>query len=265
MEGEEIKLHVSMAAVIDTSRIIPVENAKVDLLVNDSLQEQLSYTDNGFYNSSVLVKPETKYTCKVNIPQFNEISVTQVMPAVPTILGIEHINIAGKNEEGTSYPAVKIIFQNSINTDNYYEIEIRTIQRFNDEVYIEKVAWNEIVDPVILNEGLPIPLFSGKMINTDSYQLYLNYTTNSSRSRNGGPTRTKLFPFVVELRQVTEDYYRYKKQLYLYEQGRFADGIITGMTNANLYSNITNGYGIFAGYSSTVSDTITPNIEGYYD
>jgi hypothetical protein len=146
----------------------------------------------------------------------------------------------------------------------FYEVEIRTIQSSRDEMRVEIGHVHTIVDPVILNEGMPLALFNNELITDTLYTLVLNYTTWEASSSNGGPWRTVLYPFVVELRQVTEDYYRFKKQLYLYEEGRYADGIITSMTNANLYSNIENGYGIFAGYSSFVSDTITPNTDGYY-
>jgi len=108
-------------------------------------------------------------------------------------------------------------------------------------------------------------LFSNEIINDSLYTLTLNYTTGSAGSRNGGPMRTQIYPFVVELRNLTYEYYRFKKQLYLYEKGRWADGITSSMTNANVYSNIENGYGVFVGYSSVVSDTITPNTDGYYD
>ncbi|MFA9391686.1 MAG: hypothetical protein ACERKD_17890 [Prolixibacteraceae bacterium] len=51
----------------------------------------------------------------------------------------------------------------------------------------------------------------------------------------------------------------------MYENGLEADGILTSMTNNNLYSNINNAHGIFAAYSATVTDTITPNPDGYDD
>jgi hypothetical protein len=108
---------------------------------------------------------------------------------------------------------------------------------------------------------LPIALFSNEIISDSVYTLSLNYTTGSSFSNNGGPFREKLYPIKVELRTLTYDYYRYKKQYYLYEQGRYADGLINAVTASPVYSNIENGNGIFAGYSSYYSNKIasSPN------
>jgi len=262
--GDTLKVHVSLASKLDSTRLTVVENAAVDLYVDQVFKEQFTYTQNGIYASTVIAEPQKEYSCKVNVPGFEAIECSQVLPSKPNIISIEHINIAGKDEEGTSYPAIKLTFENSFEREAFYEIEIRNIRRFGDEVYIGIPDIHFIVDPVILNEGMPIALFSNDLITDSLYTMLLNYTTHSASSRDNGPWRTEIYPFVVELRQVTEDYYRFKKQLHLYEQGRFADGIITSITNTNLYSNIENGYGIFAGYSSFVSDTITPNTDGYY-
>ena len=261
--GEPLQVHVSHAAKLETSRLGIVENAEISLYVNQVFQEMLSYTDSGLYISTVVAEAYKDYTCKVNVPGFDILSCSQILPEVPVMTGMEHINIAGKDEEGTSYPAVKITFQNQPGQQVYYEIEMRNIFNYSEGTEIRPAEIHTIVDPVILNEGLPIALFSNELIKDSLYTITLNYTTNQASSR-GGAFRTTLFPMVIELRKVTEDYYRFKKQLYLYEKGRFADGITSGMTNANLYSNIDNGYGIFAGYSSVVSDTITPNTDGYY-
>lgn len=264
IQGDSLKVHISMADELGSNPLSYIENANVKLYINDKFTEQLTYSNQGTYISNHVIQTKNKYTCKVNIVDSDQINCSQTIPANPVITNIEHINVAGKDEEGTSYPALKISFLNNIENKSFYEIEIRNIIRFRTETVVSSARIYNIVDPVILNEGLPIALFSNEMINDSIYTITLNYTTNSAGARNDGPMRTSLYPFVIELRQVTEDYYRFKKQLYLYNESRYADGIITSMTNANLYSNIENGYGIFAAYSSTVSDTITPNTDGYY-
>ena len=261
ISGEPLFANVSFAEMLDTDRINFVNEAQVKLFNNGQFIEELMYIDTGYYKSNTFIEPDNEYTCRIKVKNYDEIFSKQYIPQFPIINRIEHINVAGKDEEGTTYPAVKITFKNLLNVKTYYEIEIRVIKKHKDNIEVEIVDWESIIDPIILNEGIPIPLFSNEMMTDSMYTLHLNYTTNSASSRNGGAWRTQLFPLVVELRQVTEDYYRYKKQLYLYQQGRFADGIITSMTNANLYSNVHNGYGIFAGYSATVSDIITPNLE----
>lgn len=262
--GEPVKVHVSMAEKLDTNQLGFVDNATVDLYVNGVFTESLVYADSGVYLSSAIVEVQKEYTSKVEIPGYEIVECSQFIPNKPVLKKIEHINIAGKDEEGTTFPALKILFNNEVQTNTFYEVDIRIIQRWKDTFLIRPAELEAIIDPVILNEGLPIPLFSNGLINDSIYTLNINYTTGGAKSING-TWYTVLRPLVVELRQVSEEYYRYKKQLYLYEEGLLADGLITSMTNANLYSNVTNGYGAFVAYSYTVSDTITPNTDGYYD
>lgn len=263
--GEPLNVHVSMAGQLDTLPMPYVDNAQLALYVNDEFAEMLTYTDGGWYRSTTIVEPLKKYQCEVIVPGYDSLTASQLMPSLPHIKNIEHINIAGKNEEGTSYPAIKISFHNSLDAVSFYEVKIRNYRAYRQDTFITNASVHTIVDPVILNEGLPIALFSNEMIGDSVYTMHLNYSSNSSTKHNKGPWRTELFPLIVELRQLTEDAYRFKKQLYLYHEGLNADGILSSMTNNNLYSNVENGFGIFAGYAYTLSDTIIPNTEGYYE
>ncbi|MBK9388775.1 MAG: DUF4249 family protein [Bacteroidetes bacterium] len=69
---------------------------------------------------------------------------------------------------------------------------------------------------------------------------------------------TDLYPVILELRSVSQNYYRFVKQKYLYELGRYPEFMAASTTAFPLYSNINGGYGIFAGYSLVKSDTIYP-------
>ena len=265
VEGEPLKVLVSLAEKLDTNQLVSIYNAKIDLYVNDLFEESLSFNNKGEFVSKKIIETGNNYSCIVNVPGYDEIKCNQTIPPKPCIINIEHINIAGTDKEGESYPAVQITFKNDIKLNQFYEIEIWYEKVYIDTIEKRKVGIHNITDPLILDEGLPIALFSNELIKDSVYTLILNYATNNSRKGKDGIWRTVLNPLFVELRAVTEDYYRYKKQLYLYKEGLLADGVFTSMTNANVYSNITNGYGIFAAYSPMLYDTIIPNTEGYYD
>lgn len=260
--GDTLKVNVSLTEKLDSCELNFTNNASVNLYVDGVFTEQLSYSYNGWYISNTVVEKAKTYKCKVHIPGCDTVFCEQEIPDMPIIKNIEHINISGVDEEGTSYPAVIITFENLPDEDEYFEVEIRFKQ--NSE-QVRTAIIHTIVDEVILDEGLPIALFSNQSITDTVYSLYLNYTTSQAQSSDNGPMRTTLYPFIVELRRVSYNYYRYKKQLYLYEEGRNADGILTSMVNTNLYSNIDGGYGIFGSYSDAFSDTITPNTDGYYE
>jgi hypothetical protein len=267
-QGKPITVHLSLAGGLDSLPLPTIENASVELFVDGQFTENLEPKGQGWYISSTLVVPLKEYKCKVIVPGEDTIVCSQTLPVSDQIVQIEHINIAGRDQEGTTYPAIKLTFKNDRSARRYYEISINYFTKHyswdeEEKKYLEdylearSVQLQNISDPVILNEGLPIMLFSNELIQDSTYTMTLNYTTGASSS-SGGSYRTTLFPLVVELRSVTYDYYRFQKQYYLYNEGRQTDGLTRVMTAFPLYSNIENGNGIFAGYSVFVSDTITP-------
>jgi hypothetical protein len=247
--GKPLAIEVSLTGGLDSLPLTTVNNATIDLYIDGVFTEQLGYIKYGTYTSTAIVEVGKEYKCKVIFPDQDTIVCSQTLPKPSPILKVEHINIAGRDEEGTTYPAVKLTFSNDLSERRYYEVVIRYFQGAVDIL--------NITDPVLLNEGLPIALFSNELIQGSIYTMTLNYTNGEAGSSNGGPFRTTLYPIVVELRSVSYDYYRYKKQYYLYTEGKNVE-ITKSMTASPLYSNIENGYGIFAGYSVFATDTITP-------
>jgi hypothetical protein len=181
-----------------------------------------------------------------------------IIPKPVKILGFEHINIAGIDEEALTYPAVKITFENNPSVFTCHEVIINILRTFSGVPTWRRAAILDNIDPVLLNEGLPITLFSNEIIENDSYTMTVNYYT-SHYSRDRGPLITHLYPVQVELRTLSNSYYHYTRQLFLYEYNNdepfFSGTVLTPFT---LYSNIENGYGIFTSYSSVTSSIIYP-------
>lgn len=252
---EPVQLHISLTGSIDTSRLALVENATVDLYVNESHAERMSYEGDGRYVSTHMVLPGTEYRCEINIPGYETVSCSQFIPETTSFFDVIHINEAGKDEEGYAYPAITFSFRNDPATIRYYEVIIRLQEDGSERLG----QIDHTTDPVLLKEGLPVTVFSSEGIEDSIYTLTLNYDTRSYglRSRNG-PLYMKLFPLILEFRSVSFDYYQYIRQRYLYETGRYPDFTAGVVPAASLYSNIENGYGIFAGYSLVETDTIYP-------
>ena len=260
--GKPLSVQVSLTGGIDSLPLSTVSNAEIELYIDGKFAEKLENSGDGTYTSTLTVEAGKEYKCNVIIPGYDTVVYSQTLPEASRILNVEHINIAGRNEEGVSYPAIKVTFNNSLSERKYYELVIRCylVHRpwGSDVAQVEEVStWLPIiVDPVLLNEGLPIALFSNEMIADSIYTMTINYDTGGDEWINGS-WYTSLYPFIVELRSVTYDYYRYQKQYYLYTEGKNADFMET-VTASPLYSNIENGYGIFAGYSVFATDTIIP-------
>jgi hypothetical protein len=249
-----LKVHISLASKLDTNELKGLDNAQVQLYVDDVFKELLTSTGNGIYTSTTIVEPLIKYECRVDIPGYETVICSNSIPKPSHLWDIIHISVAGKDQEGMTYPAVKFTFSNSKNKKCYYEARIRLIEYGSE--YIPDMY--NIVDPVLLNEGLPLSVFSNELITDTAYTMTINYFTGSASSSNGGPITTTLYPFILEVRSVSYDYYQFARQKYLYDTGRFPEFGLSSNQAFQLYSNVKNGYGIFAGYSTVISDTITP-------
>jgi hypothetical protein len=249
-----VKVHISLASKLDTNELKGLDNAQVQLYVDDVFKELLTSTGNGIYTSTTIVEPLIKYECRVDIPGYETVICSNSIPKPSHLWDIIHISVAGKDQEGMTYPAVKFTFSNTKNEKSYYEARIRLIEYGSE--YIPDMY--NIVDPVLLNEGLPLSVFSNELITDTAYTMTINYITGSAGSSNGETIHTILYPFILEVRSVSYEYYQFARQKYLYDTGRFPKFGLSSNQAFQLYSNVKNGYGIFAGYSSVISDTITP-------
>jgi len=249
LDGSPLKVNISYTGSIDADSLKYTENAEIDLFIDGNFSEKLLYIGGGAYSSQGIVNSNQNYACQINIPNHKLISCNDFIPKPTEIRSIKHLSAAGVNEEGEAYPAITFTFSNNPNEIKYYEAIIRLF-KYGYEV---PATLEEITNPIILNEGVPLAVFSNKLITDTLYEMTINYTTG----QNNGQTMV-LFPFILELRSISYNYYQYKKRYYLYEQGRYPDGISSSFTVFNLHSNIENGYGIFAGYSVCKSDTIYP-------
>jgi hypothetical protein len=252
--GSKLKTQVSLAGKLDTTHLDLVENAEILIFVNDEYTETMTYSDEGIYTSSVIVEELRTYRCEVNIPGYKTLTCIDSIPKAVEISNILHIDKAGKDEEGMTYPAIRFTFENEPSEKLYFEVVIRLIEYGNEQV----ANLEAITDPVLLNEGLPIALFSNETITDHNYTMTLNYFTGGASSINGGPLQTNLYPLILEVRSVSSNYYHFVKQKYLYEKGRYPEFMAASTVAFPLYSNISGGYGIFAGYSAFETDTIFP-------
>jgi hypothetical protein len=245
--GKPVKVHVSLAVPYGANKSILVEDAEVNLFVDGVFTETLVYTEKGIYHSQLVAEIGKEYVCHVHVDDYPVARGSTTIPTPVNILGVEHINVAGVDEEGTKYPAVKITFENRPGIFTCHEIEII----IHEELSEYRAGLMNFVDPVLLNEGLPLTIFSNDIIIDESYTMTINYTT--------GITSGKLLPLRIEFRTISHSFYQYTRQLFLYEYNNedyFFSGVVR--TPFTIHSNVENGYGIFTSYSSVTSSIIYP-------
>jgi hypothetical protein len=252
--GNPISAHISLTSGMDTLPLTGLKDAIVELFVDDEFAEILHSAEVGWFISSVVAQAGKSYSLRLQIPGHEMVTASTTIPQPFALLNINHIAIAGKERHGDTHPAVHFTFENNPEIELFYEVHIRLFKY----KYVSSAELRAIVDPVLLNEGIPLLLFSNQLMTDDHYTMKVNYTTGS-HSGVDGRLVTNLYPFVVELRSVSKDYYLFTRQKHLYETGRFPEFGLGANIAFPLYSNVEDGYGIVAGFSSVVSDTIYPS------
>jgi|WetSurMetagenome_2_1015567.scaffolds.fasta_scaffold11784_4 hypothetical protein len=252
--GNPLKVHVSLAEKLDTNQLTLVNDADISLYIDGNYTETLLPDENGIYFSSSLVMTGRSYKLEVKVPGYETIKCNEILPAPSPIFNIIHNSYAGKDEEGVIYPSLTFSLRTNTSESQYFEVIIRLLQGKDERLATLK----KITDPVLLNEGLPLTIFSNEIIKDSVYTMTINYFTGGYGSYGGGPSKTDLYPLIIELRSCSGSYYQFIKQKYLYEKGRFPEFPAASINAFPLFSNIPGGYGIFAGYSVVVSDTLFP-------
>ena len=246
-------VHVSRSRIITDTFFIQ-ETAPVVVLKYAEKTDTLQSTGNGYYMLQDHVpQVQTRYTIEVFSTEYGKATTSDIIPAKVNFNIINYVHRAGIDPEGFKFSSITMRFSDPPDEKNYYEILLR-YERKNSHCYGLKNLWSE--DIVIKNEGFVNELygnliFSDELVNGETHTIIFNFYHGQDELN----TALNLF---VHFRSVSENYFLYKKKLLLHFENQFGD-IWDGTGNpVNLYSNVENGYGIFAGYSEYM-DTITVN------
>src|SRR5450759_5392404 len=129
-----VKVHVSLAGKLDTNQLVLIDNAEVLLYVDGVYKETLTLSDKGIYSSSFVVEKLKTYRCEVSIPGYKTVTCSDYILETTLISDIIHINKAGKDEEGMTYPAITFTFTNDPAEKLYFEVILRMIQHRHERV-----------------------------------------------------------------------------------------------------------------------------------
>lgn len=241
-----LTVHISKSvSITDTANLI-VENATAILYINGTLQEVLDYDSNGFYVSKSIVQKKENYEIKVTAPSFQQVQSTAQIPEQVKLIATNFTQNAGIDEEGYEFSTVSIQFRDQESTQDFYEIQFYEEHLgYKDEKFVYGFGGFSY-DPIIKAEGdqeyyPDYLLLSDELINGETVNLDINFFDRSSSDRT-----LKIY---LEFRAVSRDYYLYKKSLIRHLANQFPDIWDGTGEPAQLFTNIENGYGIFAGYT----------------
>jgi hypothetical protein len=220
------------------------------IILNTLLQSDILETD-------FLPKPGKKYTVEVISDSFPSIRASDSIPNLVQIDDAYLIFPAGVDAYGDYLAEANVTFTDPIGEANYYELII-TIGTDKDFYWSSDY---QTTDRVLLNEGdldynPDSFFFSDELFNGEQYTMRIKHPTTG----NTGSGFLKPYQHFATLRSVSKSYYLYRKYFtrHAYNQqfqDDFLDLIFKGEPQ-NMYTNIENGYGIFAGYQETTQELV---------
>lgn len=225
------------------------ENLQFSLYEEDKLIFE-SVLQTNLFKTDIKPTQGRKYTVELKSDNFPQIKASDTIPGLVSIDNADMIFPAGVDAYGSYLAEANISFTDPPNDKNYYELIIHHGQRNN------KVFWSadyQTNDKVLMNEGdqdyHPTSFFfSDELFNGESYTMSIKHDVGYSLKDN----KLTAFPIYATLRSVSRTYYLYRKfyTRHAYNQqfqNEFLDFIFKGEPQ-NMFTNIENGYGIFAGY-----------------
>ncbi len=247
------RVQVSLTSNLTDTAPTYVSNARVIIESTVATPDTLAYTEKGWYVSARTVKVGASYTCRAEIPGYNKVSASTTIPYPSKIDSLIFTKNAGRNEEALEISSVEFSIKNNIETKSFWEVKLKSkhnslvydneSNEFHD--YISEIDESIFIqaeqDSVMLSEPNPLYVFSNFKMKTNKHWIKFYYNENNI-SYN---TNDTLF---VELRNIDESFYKYRKQFYIYYTSKQINiGKITSYYP--LFSNITNGLGLFTGMS----------------
>ena len=253
-QGKTFKVLITFSTKASDSIPPPVENAQVIIECTTNTPDTLKHTKNGYYVSTRIVKIGETYTCKVNIAGYPPITTQTTVPEQTEIDSVYFTDLARRGEEGEKISSLEFFIANNMLKKQYWHVlliseGLKTYYDNEKEELVQNYSIeNETIymlagqDTTLLNEANPLTLFSNKLINKNDYKV--KFYVNESYTRFYSDQT-----YYIELRSVDEAYYKYLKQYYIYESASFTE-IGKSPQKYPLYSNVTNGLGIFYSFSS---------------
>jgi hypothetical protein len=252
--------------IFDESANLPIDNATVRVYRDGDFFGQLSYLSNDNYSFFPFGFPALQgplpgetYRVEVSAPGFEPVWAETTIPQPVAITHWNLDRIGLFDEDGKVYSRVSLTFNDPPNQTNYYEIVVTPVDcQYRAACYSNLISFESVItgepsypSPVMIDSNGARRLlfkddtFEGKEFTVNFYYFPGQEHHGSSLVLTGGF-------YAIQLRHVTEEYYKHFSTLQQARNQRY-ENILYGMGEPiNIFSNITNGFGVFAGFNSSV-------------
>jgi hypothetical protein len=242
-DGEQIKVHLSKSINVLDNAIPVVNDATITLLKDNAVTEDTLFYNGGYYYSHINAERGKEYSLIISVPDMDSVICRDIIPEKTILQSYILTDSVLIDEDGFVINELQLDF-NDFAGPNFYEVELTAesvISNYKLGLWFRKNS-----DPIITSTGLldyspKTLIFTDKMFDGKSCSVKVYYAVQSVESN---------YNLKITFRSISESYFKYKEKQFAYLFSLEND-IFSGMSEPiQLYSNITGGYGIFAGYSS---------------
>jgi hypothetical protein len=252
-DGQRIRVHLSKTASAYEYSTPTFENGLVRLFCNDEEIDTLIF-NNGYYFSNINAEQGEKYSLKVSAPEMDDVSSEDSIPGKTLIESYVHRDSVMMNDYNYPVMQLELGFTDKPGPD-FYELSVIADYYVADFNYRHSVGFKYSTDPVLVSTGLldyyaESIVFTDELFDAEQTSIKANYWIQTGEMPLIGEGPEYGYILFVSLRSISESYYNYIRKQIIY-QFSLESNIFTGLPDpVHMYSNITGGYGIFAGYSS---------------
>ncbi len=240
---------------LDEGPFSSIEDARVQLFVNEN-SYQMYASKEGFYYANTRVEAGDVCAINIYVPSYEPISANTLLPSKPEISNTQ-LNIISNTEEDKG--SISFTLHDPISETNYYRLRVFTLPSTGAEIsYRSYVAFHtkdaSITSP---HTGPPMYesyetelLFSDTYINGKAYPIVLNGAFSRYDSEPIHEETSENQTYYILLESLSKDLYMYYttiKAARRSEHDPFSEAV-------QIYSNITNGLGIWGGRSTVVKE-----------
>lgn len=237
----KIEFYAFKTTPILEDSIPAVNNLNIVLYENDSVIWSGSKSDAGRYSIPIQPKPATKYAVSVSNNQSISINASDTIPLPVYILSANYVFPVYEDLYGSKFGQISLSFRDKPDIKNFYEIII-----LNRDSSIQNTF--NVKSPVITLDNENDPISPGSLLFTDELFEGKTLTLNINVSSYDDP--------IVVLKNVSRSYYEYRNSIiaHLYNQNTERDDVYNLFKGdpVELYSNVNNALGIFAGFTQDI-------------
>lgn len=257
----QVTLHQSKDILDGSYDFKIISGAQVELYKDDQLIGTLTESDPGYYTLLDYPEPGGSYSIKASKSGFESVEATDVVPNRTANLSLDkieektneyndpvfHLTYSIDDQPGADF--YEVLLYMYYPRYDYYQDEDTAYQylvgyykelMYYNEVGAELNEFEDVGNPGVFSDEL----FDGKK-HSNTIEIYYYYYDEGQGSEDDHTV-----DFTLEVRHLSEAMYLYKSSLQLQTDTRdnpFAEV-------AHVFNNISQGYGIFAGYHTESVD-----------